>query len=434
MASSPAVKDEFTEVVKAYKYVSPNLSLFEQLFLNDFWAHVTELYPFWLAPNIITLVGGSCALTSYLILWILSPQALGTAPYYCYYIAAFLFFAYQTLDGSDGKQARRTGSGSALGEMMDHGVDAVVTGFLGVVAVDAMGFGLTSFAPWICIFGAQMAFFLSNLTLLHRGRQTFFMIDIMELQWAMITTLIITGTFGVDIWRTNLTLPNLMPDLDELIVILSTYLSMASSTAASQGTKIELRFIFAIGSAGGIIANFVAYTLMAFSPYLLPFDRRPDGVKKNVPGTGVIPLLHQLIVIVSFGSLGMLCRYRIATSTVLNDSMKLDALRALVFTSCYAIGDIMDRFLIMRVAQQPVPMVPPSLAILSAFCVIIGYLSVDPRLSQLRIWWIFALSAQLMHMLYFVFSGSKLARALDVHPFKVKEWKRKWEEVRSKKS
>ena len=34
-------------------------------------------------------------------------------------------FIYQTLDAIDGKQARRTGSSNALGELFDHGCDSI---------------------------------------------------------------------------------------------------------------------------------------------------------------------------------------------------------------------------------------------------------------------------------------------------------------------
>ena len=34
---------------------------------------------------------------------------------------------YQTLDGCDGKQARRIGFSNALGEFFDHGCDAIAT-------------------------------------------------------------------------------------------------------------------------------------------------------------------------------------------------------------------------------------------------------------------------------------------------------------------
>jgi phosphatidylglycerophosphate synthase len=37
-------------------------------------------------------------------------------------------FVYQTLDAIDGKQARRTGSSNALGELFDHGCDSMSTG------------------------------------------------------------------------------------------------------------------------------------------------------------------------------------------------------------------------------------------------------------------------------------------------------------------
>ena len=51
-------------------------------------------------------------------------------PMYAYVLCAVGVFVYQTLDAIDGKQARRTGSNSPLGELFDHGCDAVSTGQL----------------------------------------------------------------------------------------------------------------------------------------------------------------------------------------------------------------------------------------------------------------------------------------------------------------
>lgn len=42
-----------------------------------------------------------------------------------YWYTAYCMFAYQSLDAIDGKQARRTGSGSPLGQLFDHGCDAL---------------------------------------------------------------------------------------------------------------------------------------------------------------------------------------------------------------------------------------------------------------------------------------------------------------------
>jgi phosphatidylglycerophosphate synthase len=47
-----------------------------------------------------------------------------------YFLTALGLFLYQSLDAIDGKQARRTGSSSPLGELFDHGCDSVSTGTL----------------------------------------------------------------------------------------------------------------------------------------------------------------------------------------------------------------------------------------------------------------------------------------------------------------
>lgn len=50
------------------------------------------------------------------------------APSWAYLQAALGLFIYQTLDATDGKQARRTGSSTPLGELFDHGCDAFSQG------------------------------------------------------------------------------------------------------------------------------------------------------------------------------------------------------------------------------------------------------------------------------------------------------------------
>ncbi len=50
------------------------------------------------------------------------------APSWAFIMSALGLFMYQSLDAIDGKQARRTNSSSALGELFDHGCDAVSTG------------------------------------------------------------------------------------------------------------------------------------------------------------------------------------------------------------------------------------------------------------------------------------------------------------------
>jgi len=47
------------------------------------------------------------------------------APLYMVFIAAFCSFFYQTMDAIDGKQARRTGTSSPLGQLFDHGKEYI---------------------------------------------------------------------------------------------------------------------------------------------------------------------------------------------------------------------------------------------------------------------------------------------------------------------
>lgn len=64
------------------------------------------------------------------------------------------------IDGSDGKQARRTKSGSALGELMDHGADALATTLIPVIVADANKVGVFSTFLWALILLPQACFFL----------------------------------------------------------------------------------------------------------------------------------------------------------------------------------------------------------------------------------------------------------------------------------
>jgi len=48
-------------------------------------------------------------------------------PNWVFLLNAFCLFGYQTLDNLDGKQARNTKNSSGLGEMFDHGCDALAS-------------------------------------------------------------------------------------------------------------------------------------------------------------------------------------------------------------------------------------------------------------------------------------------------------------------
>jgi len=112
-----------------YKYTGQDLSILVRLFLRDFWNSCMVFIPDTIAPNTITAIGFIFLLSNHIIsiLWC----GLGTTgatcelppPFFLWF--AFSVFFYQVMDNLDGKQARKTGSSSALGELFDHGCDSL---------------------------------------------------------------------------------------------------------------------------------------------------------------------------------------------------------------------------------------------------------------------------------------------------------------------
>lgn len=155
-----------------HRYNYAVLGWIEKVFLTPFWNFAVTLMPMWLAPNLITLfsllhgtspydtVPGQidlmaprtnsqrslfrlfmlclCHLHTRLLhvcltpappfpgvvgcalLFYHCPTLTEAAPSWVYLVYAWTLFMYQTLDAIDGKQARRTGSSSPLGQAGDN--------------------------------------------------------------------------------------------------------------------------------------------------------------------------------------------------------------------------------------------------------------------------------------------------------------------------
>ncbi|GKC04084.1 choline/ethanolaminephosphotransferase 1, partial [Tanacetum coccineum] len=86
----------------------------------------------------ITLMGFMFLLISASLGYIYSPQLDSAPPRWVHFAHGLLLFLYQTFDAVDGKQARRTNSSSPLGELFDHGCDALAC------ALEALAFGSTA--------------------------------------------------------------------------------------------------------------------------------------------------------------------------------------------------------------------------------------------------------------------------------------------------
>lgn len=116
-----------------HKYSASGSTLLDPI-MQKFWNWlVATCLPVWWAPNAMTLVGLAFNIATCSLLVYYSPDGKQEIPGYALVLAAIGLFIYQTLDACDGKQARRTGNSSPLGELFDHGCDAVSTSkYLGI--------------------------------------------------------------------------------------------------------------------------------------------------------------------------------------------------------------------------------------------------------------------------------------------------------------
>ena len=121
-----ALTEKELERIRNYNY-KPGVYTYLDNKLTPYWNWAVTKLPSWAAPNLVTFTG-LFAVVCWTVLVVGRCQDLATPlPGWCAIGYACALFFYQTLDAIDGKQARRTNSSSPLGQLFDHGCDALVT-------------------------------------------------------------------------------------------------------------------------------------------------------------------------------------------------------------------------------------------------------------------------------------------------------------------
>ena len=116
---------EYIQTFSEYKYKSPHKTYLEGVILDVFWEWIWNFVPKYVAPNLITAIGLVAIFIGMIPLVIDDPMITNQVSSWIYVYIAFSIWFYQTMDCIDGKQARRTGTSSVLGELFDHGWDAI---------------------------------------------------------------------------------------------------------------------------------------------------------------------------------------------------------------------------------------------------------------------------------------------------------------------
>ncbi|XP_051168880.1 cholinephosphotransferase 1 isoform X3 [Leptopilina boulardi] len=186
-----------------HKYSYTSASILDA-FLQPWWEWLVRRVPIWLAPNLITTIGLMVNIFTTLVLVYYSPDAKIEAPRWACFLCAVGLFVYQSLDSIDGKQARRTGTSSPLGELFDHGCDSISTVFVAVSACIAVQLGFHPTWMFFQCFCAMTLFYCAHWQAYVSGSLKFGKIDVTEAQFTIIAIHLISTIFGPEIWMMEL--------------------------------------------------------------------------------------------------------------------------------------------------------------------------------------------------------------------------------------
>ena len=150
------------QYVRSYQYHGGDLSPVYKHFLSPFAQYCVDHFtPCWMAPNVLTLLGLIFSFASAIATFLVNPSLQPGAPRWLHFFTGLCVFSYQTLDNMDGKQARRTGSSSALGMFFDHGCDAINAGVTILSMASVFGTGWTG-KIFMCYASSFSPFYLQT--------------------------------------------------------------------------------------------------------------------------------------------------------------------------------------------------------------------------------------------------------------------------------
>ncbi|KFP09869.1 Ethanolaminephosphotransferase 1, partial [Egretta garzetta] len=195
--------------------------------MHPFWNTIVKIFPTWLAPNLITFSGFLLLVFNFFLMAYFDPDFYASAPDHqhvpsgVWVIVGLLNFIAYTLDGVDGKQARRTNSSTPLGELFDHGLDSWACVYFVVTVYSTFGRGSTGvsvFVLYLLLWVVLFSFILSHWEKYNTG--------ILFLPWgydiSQVTisiVYIVTAIVGVEAWYAPFLFNFLYRDLFTAMII-----------------------------------------------------------------------------------------------------------------------------------------------------------------------------------------------------------------------
>ncbi|XP_063973008.1 choline/ethanolaminephosphotransferase 1 isoform X2 [Diachasmimorpha longicaudata] len=293
-----------------HKYSCTNASLLDS-YLQPWWEWLVSKVPLWLAPNLITVVGLIINIATTLILVYYSPDAKAEAPRWACFLCALGLFIYQSLDSIDGKQARRTGTSSPLGELFDHGCDSVSTVFVALSACIAVQLGYYPTWMFFQCFCAMTLFYCAHWQSYVSGSLKFGKIDVTEAQFTIMGIHLISAIFGPEIWMTE------MPYINGLQFKYLIGGMTAVCTLTSLYSMFSVIFTGGVGKNGSTVAGTsVLSPIIPFGFVVVPAYIIYRKSAENVYET------HPALYILAFGMVAAKVTNRLVVAHMTKSEMK----------------------------------------------------------------------------------------------------------------
>lgn len=148
----------------------------------------------------LTLIGLFLNVLSVLIMLVYCRNAIDQVPHWTILFTAVSLFIYQTLDALDGKHARRTNTSSPLGELFDHGCDALSTLFVPIGLCISIGLGEWPIVMFLQFFIFVTLFYIAHWQCYVTGFIEFGKLDVTEAQSATLIIFFISTITKVEFW------------------------------------------------------------------------------------------------------------------------------------------------------------------------------------------------------------------------------------------
>ncbi|KAJ2251568.1 hypothetical protein GGI13_003776, partial [Coemansia sp. RSA 455] len=233
---APYIPENYLPNLKKYKYQAIDKSLISKYVLAEYWNQLVKIFPLTMAANMVTLLGSLHVLIAVVLNQIYAPNLVETCPSWVYFTFSACIWIYGSFDAVDGKQARRTGTASPLGELFDHGCDSLVVSLIMTLFASTCQLGETWWTAAL-VFFALTNFYMSTMEEYHTHILFlgYFSGPVEGIISFSLATLL-TGIFGPEFWAKSVY--SFIPLLPSALVDVLPPLTLAQSLVASMGVML----------------------------------------------------------------------------------------------------------------------------------------------------------------------------------------------------